>query len=246
MPIIKKSLQHENYGQTEELFKGRVVRFMQVTETRNWSDTMDYTDFRSTQCNYALVWLGGRGLPPRPGRYNRPMAYIEVPSWDADKVRTLEPHEQFAWVDCTNIFSDRCGYSLEVKADPFDMQLLHGGPEMLENLKLWDAHQVKLAAEAAAHREAEEAAARARRDAEEAKAAARRAATEARDAVGRAAAEALLAHLPKKGSPVTVGTVAGKLQWTGAKKFRGQWQARVGVKDARGEMHWFDAAQVSR
>ena len=36
-----------NLDSTDVLFADRVVRIEQLVETRNWSDTLDYTDMRS-------------------------------------------------------------------------------------------------------------------------------------------------------------------------------------------------------
>jgi len=68
----------------------------------------------------------------------------------------------------------------------------------------------------------------------------------ARIAASQPAAEALLAKVPPKGTTVTVDGVTGKVAWMGTKVYRGRWSARVGVKDAVGQMHWVDAAKVAR
>ena len=103
MPIIqttRKANSHET-EETKRLYVGRVIRVEKVVEVRNWSDTMDYSDYRSTSCTWALVWLGTHGVPPRV-HGARP-----IRDWYGNPERDLAPEEQFAWVDCTNIFTDR-------------------------------------------------------------------------------------------------------------------------------------------
>ena len=244
MPIIKKSyFNASDPATTEVYFQHRVLRIEKTTEIRNWSDTLDYSDHRSTDCTWALVWLGTRGVPARDAHYagGRTVAFIDALKWDADKVRDLEVHEQFAWIDCTNLFSDRNGYSLWPEVDTFDMQLLHGGPEMLDGLAAWEAyHKARREAKAeqdrkvAEEREAREAAEKAKRDA----AAAKRA---AKVAVAKAEAEAKLARIPAKGTLVTVDGFTGKVFWMGVKSYYGKWNARAGVKDAKGNVQWVDA-----
>jgi hypothetical protein len=234
MPIIKKTYAYDaTRATTEVYFQHSVLRIEKATEIRNWSDTLDYSDHRSTECTYALVWLGKRGVPPR--------VPFDAPKWDADKIRDLELHEQFAWVDCTNLFSDRNGYSLTAEVDPFDMQLLHGGPQMIEGVAAWEAyHKARLERVAEEKRVAEEAR-QAIVDAEKAKQAARQAKRDAKVAVLKAEAEKLLARIPAKGTVVTVDGFTGKVFWMGVKSYYGKWNARAGVKDARGNVQWIDA-----
>lgn len=244
MPIVKKSYSNaSDPAKTEVYFQHRVLRIEKTKETRNWSDTLDYSDHRPTHCTWALVWLGTRGLPPRDAHYagGRLVAYIDAPKWDADKIRDLEVHEQFAWVDCTNLFSDRNGYSLAPSVDPFDMQLLHGGPEMIEGLAVWEAYHKarleKLAEEAriaAAERQAII-------DAEKAKKAASQAKRDTKLQAAKSEAEVLLARIPAKGTTVTVDGFTGKVFWMGVKSYYGKWNARAGVKDAKGNVQWVPA-----
>ena len=220
----------------EAHFTGRVVRTEVVTETRNWSDTMDYTDYRSTKCIYALVYLGRHGVAP----YNRGGRNITGTSpIPGAPTRDLTVGERFAWVDCTNLFSYRGVPVLTAEVDAFDMQLLWGGPEMLEDLASWDDHQIVLQKAAAEEREAAAKAAEAQRQATIAKAEKKA----AKEAQLRASAEALLARIPAKGTTVTVDGFTGKVFWTGVSKYRGAYNARAGVKDSKGEVAWIDAAK---
>ena len=243
MPITKTT--HYEYtagnavysNKKMDMYVGRVLKVEHTVETRNWSDTLDYSDHRTTNCTYATVWVGTRGLPPTDARGFRLPLYLEdeaVPEYYTGHVRDLEPHEQFRRVDCTNLFSDRSGRSLGPKEDSFDMQLLWGGPEMLENWKLYEAH---LAAEKL-KAEAEAAVRQAAREAEEAKAAEKAAKKAAKDNAAKTEAESLLAKFPAKGTTVTVDGFTGKLFWTGATKYRGKWAAKAGIKNARGEVSW--------
>ena len=72
MAIIRTTTDQSTNAVTSQTthFLGRVVRTEVVTETRNWSDTLDYSDYRSTQCIYALVYMGRHGIVPmtRNGR----------------------------------------------------------------------------------------------------------------------------------------------------------------------------------
>jgi hypothetical protein len=49
MAITKKNYRFNsgNLDSVDTLFVDRVVRIEQLTETRNWSDTLDYTDMRA-------------------------------------------------------------------------------------------------------------------------------------------------------------------------------------------------------
>ena len=231
--MITKTL-HD--GSSKQFFIGRVLEVDQVTETRNCSDTMDYSDFRTVNAIYALVWLGTEGVKPHGGVSGRRNTYMEPTSWS--KVETLDIIDQFAWVDCTNTFADLNGFSLFPVADTFDMQLLHGGPLMLDNLATWKvlvaARRDALLAELAAQK-AEDDAAEAARNA----AAAKRAATAAAKLeASRAAANEDFKKIPAKGTTATVDGVTGKVFWTGVTKYRGSFAARYGVKNERGEVAW--------
>ncbi|MBM3301367.1 MAG: hypothetical protein FJY85_15615, partial [Deltaproteobacteria bacterium] len=71
MPIVKSPCGYSPpVANFQVLFPNRVVRVQRMTEERNWSDTLDYSDWRSTNVVYALVWLGTHGVPPenRKGR----------------------------------------------------------------------------------------------------------------------------------------------------------------------------------
>ena len=244
MPIIKKSYAYGPGPSTSEVyFQHRVLRIEKTTETRNWSDTLDYSDHRSTECTWALVWLGTRGVPARDAHYagGRTVAYFDVTKWEADAIRDLEVHEQFAWVDCTNLFSDRNGYSLVPSVDPFDMQLLHGGPEMIEGLAAWEAYHNARLAKLAEEARTAAAARQAIIDAEKAKKAAAQSNRDAKLQAAKSDAEALLARIPAKGTTVTVDGFTGKVFWVGVSKYRGKWNARAGVKDTKGNVQWIDA-----
>jgi hypothetical protein len=222
-------------GTIEKLFIGRVLEVEKTSEQRNWSDTMDYSDWRTTNCTYALVWLGPVAVPPTlyGGRQH---TYAERCSWQVEK--QLSVGEQFAWVDCTGLFADRNGHGLSPAVDTFDMQLLHGGPLMLDNLVTWrqltldrDREQLK----AVAARRAEADAAEAVKAAASAK---RSAAAAAKLEASRAAANEDFKKIPAKGAMATVDGVTGKVFWTGVTKYRGAFAARYGVKNAQGVVAW--------
>lgn len=252
MAIIKTSRDFSSPAAStkETYFEGRVLKVETVTETRNWSDTLDYTDYRTTACTYALVWLGTHNLPPRTfHKEGRPavesdLLQAKISGYMADKVRDLEFFEQFAWVDCTNIFSDRFGFRLTCEVDS-SFADSHKEPLMWVNYLAWESfHETRVARETAegAARAEEKRIAEAAEAAKKAATAAKRAAT---DEAKKAAAEAILAAAPAKGATVTVNGFTGIITWKGTKKFYGKWQARVGVKNASGEMIWVDADKVT-
>lgn len=237
MPITKTNYTNSyNISSVDTLFAGRVIRIEQLTEIRNWSDTLDYTDMRSVTATYALVWLGTHGVPPE-ARHGRPMAYSTPCSWHVP--RDLEFHEQFAWVDCTNMFVDRNGYALKAEVD--GEYGIFGEPLMWANLIAWESHHKAVAEKRAEELRIEQEA----RLAAEADAAAKKAASkakrDAKDAILKASAEGMLARIPAKGTEVTVDGFTGKVFWTGCSKYRGAWSARAGVKNGKGEVVWVPA-----
>jgi hypothetical protein len=232
MPIIKTDYKT---NAPELLLRGRVIRIEKTSETRNWSDTLDYTDHRSTECTWALVYLGTHGVAPRDW-HGRMIAHIKDPSWETP--RDLTVGERFAWLDCTNLFGDRHGYLLAAEVDTVGDLLIAGGKESIyDQLAAWDDFNSKEAEKAAEQRRLEET----RRQAE-AKANAEKAAIKrAKDEGLKAEAEKMLARIPAKGTTVTVDGFTGQVFWTGATKYYGKWSARAGIKDARGNVAWVTA-----
>lgn len=94
---------HEAIKTVTTKYVGRVLEVVETVERRNMSDTLDYTDFRDVNCVRALVWLGERGH--RPMNYGR--AYVNDLVEFGKEVVDLLPHEQFAWIDCSNHFAWR-------------------------------------------------------------------------------------------------------------------------------------------
>ena len=239
MAIIKSYHDRTTGLNTSELFfEGKVLKVESTREDRNWSDTLDYSDFRATTCTWALVWLGEHGVVPSRRGFTtaRPMAFIEEASWMVRQ--PLAPAEQFAWIDCTNLFSDRHGYALLATVDENWKQAAFGGPVMWENYLLWQAAQEQLkvdASKAFDERCIAEAKLKAAADAKVAVKA-------AKDAALKTAAEALLARIPAKGTVVTVNGFTGKIFWTGVAKYRNQWNANAGVKDTKGVVQWISAS----
>ena len=236
MPIIKTDYQTHA---TENLFRGRVLKIERTTEVRNWSATLDYSDHRTTECTWALVYIGTHGVPPR-GWNNRGITDIKPCSWDVP--RDLAVGERFAWVDCTNLFSDLHGYSLAAEVDTVGDLLIAGGTENIyDQLAAHEAHHAALSAERAAEFARKEAERKAAAKLEADKKAAREAKKATKDAALKAAAEGHLARIPAKGTTVTVDGFTGRVFWTGVTKYRGKFSARAGVKDARGNVVWVEA-----
>jgi hypothetical protein len=219
MAIIKST---EGGGYRYHDYAGRVIEIRRYKAHRNMSDTLDYTDWRTVDCCDALVWLGVEG---HPGDYE----------WNPS--RPLEFHEQFMWVDCSNHFSDRCGYSVHPEVDVHPGS---GEPIMWANLIAWRGHQEGLRRELVARKEAQHAEQRAKFNAELAE----RAAREQKVAEARAEAEQLLlTYAPAKGTSVTVDGVTGQVFWTGVKYYRSKWRSTVGVKDKYGTASWIDISK---
>ena len=235
MAIVK----HDTHTKkTTTFFEGRVLEVKKYVECRNMSDTLDYTDRRDVECTDALVWLGTHGMPPFLWA-NRPLTRItaeNTPSYGTQP-RALEFYEQFAWVDCSNHFSWRGD---PIKTPTVDADRMSGDPLMWANYIAWKSHQAaetqRLAAEARARHE--------ERLAHQAAEAEKAAAREEKDLALKAGAEKLLTTVVK-GNTYTVDGFTGKAFWLGAKKYRGKWQARVGLKDSRGTVLWTDARKLA-
>lgn len=95
-------------------FEGRVVAVKNVTERRNWSDTLDYSDWRMTDCTIATVYLGRYGAKDAYDRYDaatmpreRYEALVADKRWSP--IVELPVHERFMDVDVTNMWSWRTG-----------------------------------------------------------------------------------------------------------------------------------------
>lgn len=216
----------------EVLYRGRVIKVEKTSERRNWSDTMDYTDFRTTDCTWALVYIGRHGIPPMNYGVRRNVSYF-------GNERPLEPIERFAWVDCTGLFIDRgCPHRIP-EVDTIDMQLVFGGQEMFEDLKTWEQalinerEELNLRAAEAAQKALQEQQKKAKKEAEKL----------AKEQSKQTEAQKLLSRIPSKGTQVTIDGFTGEIFWTGVSKHRGSYNARAGVKDSKGNVIWVDATK---
>ena len=228
MAIVRITREHVGNGKYEEVkyieHAGRVLEVFQTTETRNHSDTLDYTDRQATKCTYARVWLGKFAVPRIWGVYTK-------------EPRALEIGEQFVNIDCTGLFVWRGEDALvpTVDADPSDA-------EMWEAHAAWQVWQAEQKAISDARAAVEKAAA----DAERAKKAAKEAAIQAKlEAARGEAAKALTAVA--KGSKVRVGDKVGEVFWTGVTKYRGKVQPRVGVRIGKGreDVIWCTVSELT-
>lgn len=214
MPIFTytKNTENRNFDVLSLVeYAGCVIEVRTYQATRNMSDTMDYTDFRTVNCTDALVWLGP---------FNHPHGNKYTPA------RELEFFEQFVYIDCSNHFSDRDFQYLKAEADATK----EGSPLLWANYLAWKAHKEaeanRLLLEQKMEREAREAS---------------RLAAEKKDADQKAEVETLLRdYSPTKGTTVTIDGVTGEVFWKGVKKYRGRWRATVGIRDSRGVAHWID------
>jgi len=244
MPITKTPLLSANPFSDDQAapvtthFEGRVLKVSTTVETRNWSPTLDYSDYRSTLCTYALVWLGTHAAPAF-NVHSRPCVNVERAPWDVP--RELGFHEQFAWVDCTNLYSDLYGYTLNPVVDAEVPALAQANLIAWEQFQAAGAEATRKANEQAAAKAAAEKAAAA------AKATARQAKKEAALEATKAAAEAELARLlPLKGKAVTLKSgVKGTLFWLGVKAYRNAYSCRIGVRDTAANVTWAAAADLA-
>lgn len=125
-------------------YTGRVVEVRNYVATRNHSDTLDYSDYRSTNVTEALVYVGRTGSEYAYRR--RDALEGGRPVDESDKVRELKVNERFHWVDCTNLFVWRGSDHREASVDAgaFD------NAELVEDLAAYKAHvaeDVRIAAE---------------------------------------------------------------------------------------------------
>lgn len=228
-----------------QLYTDRVVRIEKRVETRNWSDTLDYSDYRTTDCTYALVWLGTFGVPPRnlTNGLRPTVSLLEgEQGWGSDQPRALEFFEQFAWIDCTNLNADLMVYTLTASEDR--AYATYGEPLMWANLIAYEAYQ-KAAANARAKVAADAELERNRLLAvEAAKKALREAKKEAKASASKLQAEADMVLIPTNGTVITVKGFTGQVFWKKVTQYRGTWGARFGLKDKAGTVAWFTAADL--
>lgn len=209
---------------THEEYVGRVLKTRTYIARRNMSDTLDYSDYQDVTVHEALVWLGE--------------SYVD--KWTSEEVRPTVA-EQFKWIDVSNHFTWRGEARATAAVDATSPRDETWGA-MWKNYFEWE--HIQLANEEA--RKAEQVRVAEIRKQAEAAANAKRAAQFAKDNELKAACEVILKNKKfAKGASVTLQSgVNGKIIWSGAKKFRNKWNARVGVKDSRGTVHWVNAADV--
>lgn len=233
-----------------ESFKGAVLEIFERNQTRNVSDTLDYTDFRTVKCTYALVWLPAadpnmiyrrwRQLDFAPGTYTLSVhhRYGNEESVDWSK---NEPFEQFGWIDCSNMFAWRNETLTLVTDDAFKFVMPFTGKmieayiifkEKLEQLKQMKADAARADA--------------IRKEAEERRLLEIERAKSARDSAAREVALNVLSSSGLKfGQRVVTSKGTGQITWTGVNKYRGQHHARVGVR-INGHQEYFSVLDVKR
>src|SRR5579863_6212242 len=147
MPITETTYDthsaEERVSKTEVLYQNRVLKVRTFVANRNHSDTLDYSDWRSTSCTEALVYVG------REAEFHDYALQSKV-------TKPVPLRQRFRWVDCTNIFVWRGSPARVPVVDVFAM--LDG--ELLEDFSAWDAivkEEERIASErAAAHKAARE------------------------------------------------------------------------------------------
>lgn len=141
----------------ETHFAGRVIEIRTGVEERNCSGDLDISDRRKVPVKYALVWLGETGKDSSLFARN---GEINLSSLMYCKERELEFHEQFVWIDCSNIRTYAGQPAIEVEVDA---QISDVKTEMVMwvNWLAWKSHTEAKQAE---QREVEAAAAKAQAD----------------------------------------------------------------------------------
>lgn len=145
MPIINRL---SNGTETRE-YVGRVVKVEKYVGNRNWSDTLDYSDYRSTDVTEALVYMGRT-----------------MKEWDRERGGYVHEVERpigkrFETIECTNLFCDRGAAFLTPIVD----EVFH--PELVEDWIAYDELQRAIFAQAVADNAVRLAAEKARKEQEE-------------------------------------------------------------------------------
>lgn len=156
MAIIETST-YNNVLELATLYAGRTVEVRTYEATRNHSDTLDYSDFRTTNVTEALVYIGRRApeytwdrlkaaddsvghrcTSHDECRDNYEMGHLcweEKHGW-----KDLLIQDRFVWVDCTNLFVWRGSPHCAPEVDA----VMEG--ELAEDYAAWQAYWVEQAA----------------------------------------------------------------------------------------------------
>lgn len=234
-----------------ELFKNAVLKLHTQSESRNCSDTLDYSDFQTVTARYALVWLPAldasmkyylRNDGPSLNGVKQIVAVLVNADYsfgDANgaSASKLPAEQQFAWIDCSNHMAWRYGVTRAPEMDAF-AAVTHFTAQMLEAYFVYDENQKKLAIDA----EKAVMAAKSREDERLKKAAAEE---QAEQALKHSLEIKLASGGFKKGVSVKTSKGSGKIAWTGITKYRGKWDARIGVRIA-GNMQFFALNEVTK
>ena len=224
----------------ETIFQNRVVTVKRYLAHKNLSDTKDVSDFQTVECVEALVWLGQENWPP-VSYDHQPEPTIRYPLGSSvgygGMVRELEPIEQFAWLDCSNLFVWRGRAELRPEADTGDIL----DPEAASMYPLWQEfvsekvkHLTKVARDRKRYLDDLKAAERAKADKKD-----------ARLESTRAAADAVHKLLPPIGTVMEYDGFTGKLFWKAVKPFRNKYRSRIGLKDGNGFIRWIDSDKLN-
>jgi hypothetical protein len=121
------------------LYEGRVLKVRTYVATRNHSDTLDYTDFRSTEVTEALVYFG-RVAPEVP------CGYVRLEGKYVNSGEEIPLPARFGWIDCTNLFCWRGSPFREATVDAFS---LIPNQELVDDYSAWlaDAEEKQRVAE---------------------------------------------------------------------------------------------------
>lgn len=155
MPIISK----DSNGNVTREHEGRVLKIRTYVDTRNHSDTLDYSDFRSTNVTEALVYIGRTIEAEREGETR---AYLPGVGY-CDVGAEIPVERRFAWVDCTNLFVWRGSPERTPRLD--ELALLDG--QLIQDFEVWTAHNEAVTAKRDAEAAKRSAEAKARKEEEE-------------------------------------------------------------------------------
>ena len=123
-------------GEVTKRHMGCVVAIRKYTATRNCSDTMDYTDFRTIEVTEALVYFGRRVPADLKGTM-----WIGPSMHEYRAGEDIPPEKRLGWVDCTNTFSWRNGV---VERPVVDVEWTLVIPGFIEDYEWWTAREAEI------------------------------------------------------------------------------------------------------
>jgi hypothetical protein len=163
MPITYRTFNPNTGNLESEEVKhlGEVVDIRKFRAMRNWADTLDYTDYRSTDVVEALVYVGRRASSDRFAQQKQEVKTLGLPKHYYAAGEELLPIDRFEWLDCTSLFVDRGVPAMHPAVDDIrHPDVVIDYIEFLEATRVYEAaaneHNMRNARAEAARREEEE------------------------------------------------------------------------------------------